>query len=272
MSNSGGLSGAGLPSLPDLSGNPFKIVAEHPNQLANWSDALEQRYGGGSLQGNLTEFQQRLAAYHDGPRSTAGTNRHFANGEFRAVQSGYYRNEFENPSYNYSQAELDRLARGLAPTPGQQGHHIQTIQSDPGRAVDPANIVATSGGSGFETGSSHWQVHHGEQGQRAAAWEARNSGGAPHAPSTPAGPDLTPRMPDTLPEPPGTMSQLAGLGGKLLGAYFDVRMVMDVAQTLELLTGKPDADIPAGTVRTDIFGNQYINAGGEWVYWHPRGT
>lgn len=262
------------PEYPDPKGNPWKIVAENPNQLKNWNDALEKRYRQGSPEANTGRFQEELAKRLDGPRRRSGTNRNYAGREFKAVQKNFFKNENKNPTYKYTKEQKARLQKGRAPNPGEQGHHLQTIKRNPGRAVDPSNIARTSGGErGLQEGSSHWESHYGEGGRKAGAWEAsRGSGGGPSTSATapkpsPARSSGPPRTPGSLPKPPA--AKLGKLGGRLFGLWGEITLIREVAITLELNFGTPDPALPEGTTRDDIWGNTYKKVDGAWVYQQP---
>jgi len=92
---------------------------------------------------------------------------------FDVNRKAFYRAEYRDPSFNYTDAEMTRLKGGAAPRRTFQlehleaikdqlrkvAGHVRTVLGRPERAFDPANVYGTEGGprGGVPEGSPHHQ-------------------------------------------------------------------------------------------------------------------
>jgi RHS repeat-associated protein len=146
------------------------FLGENRQALMNWREAtnrvLEPLYRGGNLRANLSRFRGDVLGFRlpDGPRSRSGTRRHYAGQTYSAVLRQFYILEARHPSLDYSPEQLESLASGSSPIPGQQIHHFEPIKTHWHRALDESNLYLAFGGEtgGLPRESSHYVLHYGE--------------------------------------------------------------------------------------------------------------
>lgn len=169
----------GMPLSKD---NPTKIIAENPNSKRNWDVALEKVFQKGSPEKNLETYRKEVSTRPSGSSKDVGTKQHYAAEKYNQVRQEYYKQEARRPSYDYTPREKTNLAKGNAPDyrsktevgtgepggPRRQLHHIEPRSKVPERALDPDNLLHVEG---FQKGSSHHQMHHGEGAKRLDQWQ-----------------------------------------------------------------------------------------------------
>jgi hypothetical protein len=76
----------------------------------------------------------------------ADQRRLFGRRMFNRSRKQFYRDEAENPSFRYSEAERARLKGGAAPREDFQLDHLEGVGKDPTRAFEPMEVNYTRGG------------------------------------------------------------------------------------------------------------------------------
>jgi hypothetical protein len=147
-----------LPPVPRPGHTPYNFIAESP-AVRNWESAAK-----GFLQKKFRRktpfrsFADAMGRYqsHLSRLRTHKAKKAFADKTFDAIRDRYYRLEFKNPSFAYSDEEMTNLENPRAPYRGAVIHHPETRTQLPERAIDPYNLVFTEGGG---RGSPHDELH-----------------------------------------------------------------------------------------------------------------
>jgi len=219
--------------------NPEKVFVENQNARKNWSEAtnevLENKFGKGSLEGNLKAYEEKINSLPDGPqqiskRLNEGSKSGFARRIYDAVRSKFYQREAINPSWStYTEPQKDLLRAGRAPDPLQQVEHLSDLAKNPKNALNPNDQYFTEGGrkGGIPKASPHGQKNSttpGSPGQRLRDWQARQAASpntTPPVATTPkpaSGPPVPPSAPPSTgpsepAKPPTAEPPTAGRGG-----------------------------------------------------------
>jgi RHS repeat-associated protein len=171
------------PNPPPRPGHtPFGMIVESESGTGNnWRAAViamvGRRYGTETYEATIAAFRAELAGLPEGPRSREGTNRRFASEMFNRVRNAFYVAEGMNPTFDYSEEQLQALRRGAPYEPPVQIHHIANIQHEPERALDVENMLFVTAGEsgGLTRGTPHWLVHYGAGARRLTAFLAQQA-------------------------------------------------------------------------------------------------